>query len=29
MTMALIQCAVFLAVIILAAVGKEKRGIEF
>jgi SHS family lactate transporter-like MFS transporter len=29
MTMALIQCAVFLAVIILTAVGKEKRGIEF
>ena len=29
LTMALIQCAVFLAVIVLAAVGKEKRGIEF
>jgi SHS family lactate transporter-like MFS transporter len=29
MTMALIQAAVFLAVIILTAVGKEKRGIEF
>jgi len=29
LTMALIQCVVFLAVIVLAAVGKEKRGIEF
>ena len=29
LTMALVQCAVFLAVIVLAAVGKEKRGIEF
>jgi SHS family lactate transporter-like MFS transporter len=29
LTMALIQCAVFVAVIILAAVGREKRGIEF
>jgi len=29
LTMALVQCAVFLAVMILAAVGKEKRGIEF
>jgi SHS family lactate transporter-like MFS transporter len=29
LTMALIQCVVFLAVIILTAVGKEKRGIEF
>src|SRR6476660_3800390 len=29
LTMALVQCVVFLAVIILAAVGKEKRGIEF
>src|SRR6478736_4877264 len=29
LTMALIQCVVFLAVIILAAVGREKRGIEF
>ncbi|MEY2500965.1 MAG: transporter, family, lactate transporter [Verrucomicrobiota bacterium] len=29
LTMAVIQCAVFIAVIILAAVGKEKRGIEF
>ena len=29
LTMALIQCVVFLAVIILAAVGKENRGIEF
>src|SRR4051812_33031360 len=29
MTMALIQAAVFLAVIVLTAVGKEKRGIEF
>jgi hypothetical protein len=28
-TMALVQCVVFLAVIVLAAVGKEKRGIEF
>ena len=29
LTMALVQCVVFLAIIILAAVGKEKRGIEF
>src|SRR5205085_2348413 len=29
LTMALVQCVVFLAVIILAAVGREKRGIEF
>src|ERR1051326_7676433 len=29
LTMALVQCVVFLAVIVLAAVGKEKRGIEF
>ena len=29
LTMALIQCVVFVAVIVLAAVGKEKRGIEF
>jgi SHS family lactate transporter-like MFS transporter len=29
LTMAVIQCVVFLAVIILTAVGKEKRGIEF
>ncbi len=29
LTMALVQCAVFLAVMILASVGKEKRGIEF
>ncbi|MEY2503756.1 MAG: transporter, family, lactate transporter [Verrucomicrobiota bacterium] len=29
LTMALIQCVVFIAVIILAAVGREKRGIEF
>jgi SHS family lactate transporter-like MFS transporter len=29
LTMALIQCVVFLAVIVLAAVGREKRGIEF
>ncbi|MEY2507874.1 MAG: transporter, family, lactate transporter [Verrucomicrobiota bacterium] len=29
LTMAVIQCAVFIAVIVLAAVGKEKRGIEF
>ena len=29
MTMALVQCVVFLAVIILAAVGRERRGIDF
>ncbi|MFZ1220932.1 MAG: MFS transporter [Chthoniobacterales bacterium] len=29
LTMAMVQCVVFLAVIILAAVGREKRGIEF
>jgi MFS transporter, SHS family, lactate transporter len=29
LTMALVQCVVFIAVIVLAAVGKEKRGIEF
>src|SRR5437588_849230 len=29
LTMALVHCVVFLAVIILAAVGREKRGIEF
>ncbi|HVF72622.1 MAG TPA: MFS transporter [Chthoniobacterales bacterium] len=29
LTMAMIQCVVFVAVIILAAVGKEKRGVEF
>ena len=29
LTMALVQCLVFLAVIVLAAVGREKRGIEF
>src|SRR5947208_4585747 len=29
LTMALVQCVVFLAVIVLAAIGREKRGIEF
>jgi MFS transporter, SHS family, lactate transporter len=29
LTMALVQCVVFLAVIIFTALGKEKRGIEF
>ena len=29
LTMALVQCAVFIAIIILAAIGREKRGIEF
>jgi len=29
LTMALVQSVVFVAVIILAAVGKEKRGIDF
>ncbi|MEY2528459.1 MAG: transporter, family, lactate transporter [Verrucomicrobiota bacterium] len=29
LTMAMVQCVVFIAVIILAAVGREKRGIEF
>jgi SHS family lactate transporter-like MFS transporter len=29
LTMALVECVVFLAIIILAAVGREKRGIEF
>jgi hypothetical protein len=29
LTMTLIQCVVFVAVIVLAAVGKEKRGIGF
>ena len=29
LTMALVQCVVFLAVIIFTAVGREKRGIEF
>jgi SHS family lactate transporter-like MFS transporter len=29
LTMAMVQCVVFFAVIILAAVGREKRGIEF